>query len=84
MTMRVVLTADATADFDALPAGMKPRIIAVLARLAEWPNVSGAKPMRGSLRGHYRIRAGDWRVLFFVVADVIVVRIRNRSGMYED
>ena len=39
----------------------------------------------GEWAGHYRIRTGDWRVIFRVVApDVIVVRIRNRRDVYED
>jgi mRNA-degrading endonuclease RelE of RelBE toxin-antitoxin system len=49
-----------------------------------WPEVSGAKPMRGDLAGHWRIRTGDWRVLFQVRADVIIVRIDHRSRVYED
>lgn len=53
-------------------------------RLQSWPDVSGAKPMRGDLHGCYRIRTGDWRVLFEVKADVIVVRIAHRSTVYDD
>lgn len=35
--------------------------------------------------GHFRIRVGDWRVIFRHVApDVIVVRIMHRSRVYED
>jgi len=36
------------------------------------------------LKGHYRVRTGDWRVLFTVNADVIVVRIEHRSKVYDD
>lgn len=35
--------------------------------------------------GHARIRVGDWRVIFtFEAPDVIVVRIKHRSEIYED
>jgi len=41
--------------------------------------------MRGNLSGHYRIRTGDWRVLFRVASPkLIVVRIKHRSEVYDD
>lgn len=63
---------------------MQRRVRAVLVRLAAWPNVSGAKPLRGNLAGQFRVRSGDWRVLFRVISpDVIVVSIKHRSEVYE-
>jgi mRNA interferase RelE/StbE len=82
--MRVVLTPDAEANFKRLPATIQLRVVKVLERLRAWPAVSGSKPMRGDLVGHYRIRTGDWRVLFHVKSDVIVVRIANRRDVYDD
>jgi len=36
------------------------------------------------LAGHYRIRTGDWRIIFRLVKpNVIVVRIKHRSEVYE-
>jgi len=84
MTLRVVLESQAKKDFAALPATIQARVVSILERLALWPNVSGAKPMRGNLKGHYRIRTGDWRIIFHVKADVIVVRIAHRSVVYEE
>jgi mRNA interferase RelE/StbE len=84
MTMRVVLTAEAEANCKKLPATIQARVVKVLERLRDWPAVSGAKPLRGDLAGHYRIRTGDWRVLFQVKDDVIVVPIANRRDVYED
>jgi mRNA interferase RelE/StbE len=47
--------------------------------------VSGAKPLRADLVGHYRLRVGDWRIVFRVQGqDVIVVRIAHRKEIYED
>jgi mRNA interferase RelE/StbE len=82
--MRVVLTDEAKKEFRKLPGTVQARVITVLERLQTWPNVSGAKPMRGDLKGYYRIRTGDWRVLFRVEADVIVIRIAHRSTIYDD
>jgi mRNA-degrading endonuclease RelE of RelBE toxin-antitoxin system len=84
MSFRVELTPEAQSNFDALPVTLRIRVDAVLHRLTTWPDVSGAKPMRGALKGHYRIRTGDWRVLFTVSENVIVARIAHRSTIYED
>ncbi len=85
MPVRVLLTPDARGEFDALPVTIQARVRDVFVRLEQWPNVSGAKPLRYDWRGHYRIRVGDWRVVFrFVAPDVIVVRIMHRSDVYED
>jgi mRNA-degrading endonuclease RelE of RelBE toxin-antitoxin system len=52
--------------------------------LEEWPDVSGAKPLRGSLAGHYRIRTGDYRVQFYTDKDdVVVEKVGHRDGFYE-
>jgi mRNA interferase RelE/StbE len=81
----VRLSADAQEDFEALPSTMKARVLAVFERLERWPDVSGAKPLKGRWAGHYRIRTGDWRVVFrFVSPEVIVVRIKHRSDVYEE
>ncbi len=50
-----------------------------------WPDVSGAKPLRGKLAGWYRVRTGDYRVQFRVEgAMVIVEKIGHRDRFYED
>lgn len=84
MACRVVLTKEAEAEFVKLPATIQARVVHVLDRLTAWPNVSGAKPMRGDLKGHYRIRTGDWRIIFRADDGVIVVRIAHRSTVYDD
>ncbi len=82
--MVVYLTSEAQPDADNLPFTMQARLDDIIARLERWPNVSGHKPLVGEWRGHYRIRMGDWRVIFQVVAPtVIVVRIAHRSTVYD-
>ncbi len=61
------------------------RVIAILIQLEQWPNVSGAKPLRANLAGHYRKRTGDYRLQFMVKGDAVIVeRIGHRDGFYED
>ncbi len=84
----VVLSPDARRQLDELPFKMHARVHAVLERLAKWPDISGAKPLRGELAGQFRLRTGDYRVQFSVsgkgaIASVRVTRIGHRDGFYE-
>ncbi|MGA2441361.1 MAG: type II toxin-antitoxin system RelE/ParE family toxin [Tepidisphaeraceae bacterium] len=74
-------------NFKSLPLRIQVRVQDVFDRLTRWPNVSGVKPLRGPLKGAYRIRTGDWRVLFTVdvpAGRVTVFRIDNRRDVYQD
>jgi mRNA-degrading endonuclease RelE of RelBE toxin-antitoxin system len=80
-------TDEAREGFNALPLRIQARVQDVFARLIRWPNVSGVKPLRHSLRGAYRIRTGAWRVLFKVdvhAERITVFRIDNRRDVYEE
>ena len=81
------ITDEARSDFKSLPMRMQVRAQDVFQRLVRWPDVSGAKALRGKLKGAYRIRTGDWRVLFNVdelAGRVTVFRIANCRDVYED
>jgi mRNA interferase RelE/StbE len=80
---QVRVPAGARLEFESLPLRMQPRVQEVFQRLARWPNVSGLKPLKGA----YRIRTGDWRVLFTVdevARRITVFRIANRRDVYDD
>ncbi|MDA1053047.1 MAG: type II toxin-antitoxin system RelE/ParE family toxin [Planctomycetota bacterium] len=76
---------EAQAELIALPLTIKGRIVRLLERLERWPEVSGAKPLRGNLAGRYRMRTGDYRVQFYVAGDELIIeKIGHRDGFYED
>jgi mRNA interferase RelE/StbE len=80
----VIVTPAAQAELARLPLPIQGRIYGVLKRLQDWPRVSGAKPLRGSLAGNWRIRTGDYRVVFRVVGDTVIVwKIGNRGDVYD-
>ena len=54
----------AARQLDKLPTRIKVRMLKLLERLENWPDVSGAKPLRGELAGKYRMRTGDYRLQF--------------------
>lgn len=82
--MQVILSKEATEDFENLPRVIQARVIKIFERLENWPNVSGAKQLTGQWSGCWRIRTGDWRVIFEVQDDVIVIRIAHRKEVYDD
>lgn len=70
---------------DELPRDIRWRMHKVFDRLEKWPAVSGLKPLRHGLKGHWRLRTGDFRVVFRIVRDEVwIVRIDHRKDVYED
>jgi mRNA interferase RelE/StbE len=81
----VTITPAARTELKAVPLVIRNRINRVFERLEGWPSVSGAKPLRGELKGSYRVRTGDYRVVFTVSADdqaVAVWKIGYRGTVY--
>lgn len=86
MAATVTLTPAAKVELELVPLVIRNRITGVFERLGKWPAVSGAKPLRGDLRGSYRIRTGDYRVVFTVSPDgqkVTIWKIGNRGTIYD-
>lgn len=83
--MDVELTRDAVTQLEKLPSPIVGRVDAVVRRLRGWPNVSGVKRLAGELKGSFRVRTGDYRIIFRVDGTRIVVwRIANRRDVYDD
>jgi mRNA interferase RelE/StbE len=80
----VRLSATAREQLEKLPKSIRARMHGLLERLEKWPNVSGAKSLRGNLAGRYRLRTGDFRMLFRVVDNVVIIeQIGHRDRFYE-
>ena len=80
----VILTAEALEQAQRLPKSIHARVLRLVERLKKWPDVSGAKPLRGRWAGWYRLRTGDYRVRFRVQGQkVIVDKIGHRKEFYE-
>jgi mRNA-degrading endonuclease RelE of RelBE toxin-antitoxin system len=85
VAVRVQLTTAAFEQAQALREPIYGRVMALVAKLEDWPTVSGAKPLRHALAGHYRMRTGDYRVQFRVEGDTVIIeRIGHRDGFYGD
>ncbi|MEX2317302.1 MAG: type II toxin-antitoxin system RelE/ParE family toxin [Pirellulales bacterium] len=80
----VELTPQAQQEALDLPKLIRARLYRAIERLADWPDVSGAKPLRGALAGRYRLRTGDYRIQFYAKGDVVTVeKIGHRDRFYE-
>jgi mRNA interferase RelE/StbE len=80
----VELTPDAGEHLERVPRTIHARMIRLLERLEAWPEVSGAKPLRGDLAGWYRLRTGDYRLRFRLEGETVIVdQIGHRRDFYE-
>jgi mRNA interferase RelE/StbE len=80
----VQLTRAAAKDLDRLPASVRDQVIQDLRALEEGP--IGPPPRMKRLKGFpfrlYRLRAGDYRVLYRIDLDLItVMRVINRKDL---
>ena len=72
-------------DLPRINVKMRERIRrAIESRLVTAPQEFGL-PLRKSLKGYWKLRVGDYRVVFKVEgATVFVLAIRHRKSIYED
>ena len=72
-------------DLQGIPANMKSRIRkAIETRLLKDPVMFG-QPLRQSLKGHRKLRVGDWRVIYRVEhSNIIILTIGNRKDVYRE
>lgn len=83
---RVILLPEARQGFDALPEDIQRQIRAIIDDLEEDPLPLDAKAMWGKAHGHYRIRLGDYRIVYRIVDNrliVLVIRLGPRDTVYE-
>jgi len=75
----------AAKELDALDDALFARIDRKILALGENPRPSGCKKLRG-YKDHWRIRVGDWRVLYVVddaAKRVSITRVAHRKEVYE-
>jgi mRNA interferase RelE/StbE len=84
MLYSIQFTPHAQRDFAALERGAQQRLRRRIDRLAEDPFPAGARKLHAE-EPFYRIRVGDYRVIYEVGTDqlvVIVVKIGHRREVY--
>ena len=85
MSYRVEFTTAAARQIRKLPKPARTRVLAVVSGLADDPRPHGAKKLVGE-RTAWRIRVGDYRVIYDVIdaqLTVTVVRAAHRREVYK-
>lgn len=84
-TYQVELLRSAAKELAALPKAIQQRIASVIDNLSNDPRPPGTKALQGD--GKYlRIRVGDYRVIYHVADDrlvVLVVKVGHRRDVYQ-
>jgi mRNA interferase RelE/StbE len=81
---RIELTPRAQRDFKKLPRHIQPQVARKIDSLAEEPRPHGAEVLADT-DDLYRIRSGDYRVIYQIQDDVLlvlVVQIGDRRDIY--
>ena len=78
----LVYTNRAVKDIKKLPAGIKSRIGQTLSRYREDP-LGYSEPLTNASLGTHRFRIGDYRVIFDLEGDdIVVLRVGHRKNIY--
>ena len=83
-SFRIEFARSASKDLRAIDRKMVPRIITAIEELADDPTPIGSKKLVGSDHT-YRIRVGDYRVIYDIHGDtllVFIIRVRHRRDVY--
>lgn len=72
-------------DIPDIPRNLRRRIAdAIESRLTLQPHQYGA-PLRKTLKGYWKLRVGDYRVVYKLEKDdVLILAIRHRKTVYDD
>ena len=82
MKYRLAYTHRAIRDIDALDTSVKQRVGKTLLRYGPDP-LKHAEPLKQSELGSYRFRIGDYRVVFDLDGDqIVILRVGHRREIY--
>jgi mRNA interferase RelE/StbE len=87
MTYRVEFSRSAEREFDQLPQQVSARVSSRINSLAVNPRPPGVLKLAGRTTDLYRIRVGNYRVIYAIKDDVLlvlVVSIGHRKEIYRD
>ncbi len=83
MSYTLFIRRSAEQELDRLPSPLHGRLSACILRLEDNPRPQGAKKLSG--RSEYRLRVGDYRILYLIEEDrkrVEIVAVGHRRDVY--
>lgn len=85
MSYKIVVSKLAQKEIKDLPKTELPKIVTKINQLADNPRPDGCKKLQGSSEDLWRIRSGDYRIIYCVdeiIRIVDVRRIAHRKDVY--
>ena len=80
---RVEWTEDALADLEKLDSFIQRRVLKKVSWVSRHFDHLVPEPLAGELSGTYKIRVGDWRVIYAIEKDVMVIHaVGHRKEIY--
>lgn len=84
MSYAIRFSAHAARSFRKLPRSVQVRLYAAIEALKDNPRMPGSEKLKGS-ENAYRLRAGDYRVLYEIMDDelaVYIIEVGHRREVY--
>ena len=81
---QIEIKPSASKELEKLPGQIIPRVVAAINELVKDPYPQGVKKLTG-FENTYRIRVGDYRILYNIYEDRLVIeiiRVRHRKEAY--
>ena len=86
MTYTIEISTSAAKAVDKLQKANRLRIVGAIELLSVDPRPPGAKMLRGGEQGRWRVRVGDYRIVYAIEDDrllVLVLRVAHRREAYD-
>ena len=86
MTYTIEISTSAAKAVDKLAKANRLRIVGAIELLSVDPRPPGAKMLRGGEQGRWRVRVGDYRIVYAIEDDrllVLVLRVAHRREVYD-
>ena len=85
MSWKILFAKSAAKDYKSIYEPIKSQIDEVLYKLEQLGTDSpNMKPLTGEFKGYYRIRSGDYRIVFYLLEEEItIVSILHRKEVYK-
>ncbi len=87
MDFEVQITAKAGKTLKSIPAKDQKRIAGAIQLLALNPTPPNSKSLKGELRGLWRVRVGDYRIVYQIVEAelrILVIKVGHRKNIYSN
>lgn len=83
----IVFDKEANKALKKLPKHEQVRIIEKIVALGENPRPNGIVALQGNWAGYYRFRAGNYRVIYEVFDEkliILIIKVAHRGHVYEN